>query len=37
MDVVLPFVAALVSLRLAADLLRRWRTRRGTELLVWRA
>src|SRR6188472_3349147 len=37
MDVVLPFVAALVSLRLAADLLRRWRTRRGTELLAWSA
>src|SRR6188768_4547870 len=37
MDVVLPFVAALVSLRLAADLLRRWRTRRGTELLAWGA
>jgi hypothetical protein len=37
MNVVLPFVAALVSLRLAADLLRRWRTRRGTELLAWSA
>jgi len=37
MDVVLPFVAALVSLRLAADLLRRWRGRRGTELLAWSA
>ena len=37
MDVVLPFVAALVSLRLAADLLRRWRRRRGTELLAWSA
>jgi hypothetical protein len=35
MDVVLPFAAALVSLRLAADLLRRWRTRRATELLAW--
>ena len=37
MDVVLPFAAALVSLRLAADLLRRWRTRRAPELLAWAA
>ena len=35
MDVVLPFAAALVSLRLAADLLQRWRTRRTPELLAW--
>ncbi len=37
MDVVLPFAAALVSLRLAADLLRRRRTRGGAELLAWSA
>jgi hypothetical protein len=35
MDVLLPFAAALVSLRLAADLLRRWRVRRLPELLAW--
>lgn len=37
MDVVLAFVAALVSLRLAADLIRRWRDRRTPELLAWGA
>lgn len=35
MDVVLAFAAALVSLRLAAELLRRWRTRRTADLLAW--
>lgn len=34
-DVLLAFVGALVSLRLAADLLRRWRERRRPELLAW--
>lgn len=37
MDVVLPFAAALVSLRLAAELERRWHTRRTLELLAWSA
>lgn len=37
MDVVLAFAAALVSLRLAAELLRRWRTRRTPDLLAWGA
>lgn len=37
MDVVLPFAAALVSLRLAADLLRRRRTGGGADLLAWSA
>ena len=37
MDALLPFAAALVSLRLAAELLRRWRTRRTPELLAWGA
>ncbi|HEY7179517.1 MAG TPA: hypothetical protein VH305_10100 [Gaiella sp.] len=37
MDVVLAFVAALVSLRLAADLVRRWRARRTLDLLAWSA
>ena len=37
MDVVLAFIAALVSLRLAADLIRRWRDRRTPELLAWGA
>jgi hypothetical protein len=35
MDVLLAFAAALVSLRLAAELLRRWRMRRAPELLAW--
>jgi hypothetical protein len=37
MDVLLAFAATLVSLRLAADLVRRWRERRTPELLVWGA
>jgi uncharacterized membrane protein len=37
MDVVLAFAATLVSLRLAAELVRRWRTRRTPDLLVWGA
>jgi hypothetical protein len=37
MDVLLAFAAALVTLRLAAELLRRWRTRRSPELLAWAA
>lgn len=37
MDVLLAFAAALVSLRLAAELLRKWRARRGPELLAWGA
>jgi hypothetical protein len=35
MDVLLAFAAALVSLRLAAELVRRWRGRRAPELLAW--
>jgi hypothetical protein len=34
-DVLLAFAGALVSLRLAADLLGRWRERRRPELLAW--
>jgi hypothetical protein len=37
MEVVLAFAAALVSLRLAADLVRRWRARRTPDLLAWGA
>jgi hypothetical protein len=37
MDVVLAFAATLVSLRLAADLVERWRSRRTPELLAWGA
>ena len=37
MDVVLAFAAGLVSLRLAADLVRRWRSRRTPELIAWGA
>ncbi len=37
MDALLPFAAALVSLRLAASLLQRWRVRRAPELLGWGA
>ena len=37
MDVVLAFAATLVSLRLAAELVRRWRARRTPDLLVWGA
>ncbi len=35
MDVLLPFAAAILSLRLAASLGRRWRARRAPELLAW--
>lgn len=35
MDALLAFVAALVALRLSADLLRRYRRRRAAELLAW--
>jgi hypothetical protein len=37
MDVLLPFAAALVSLRLAAELLRKSRRRRAPELVAWGA
>jgi hypothetical protein len=37
MDAVLAFAATLVSLRLAAQLVRRWGTRRTPDLLVWGA
>ncbi len=37
MDVLLAFAAALVTLRLAADLIRRWRVRRSPDLLAWAA
>lgn len=37
MDVLVPFAAALVSLRLAAALLRRREERRGPELVTWAA
>jgi hypothetical protein len=37
MDVLLAFGATLVALRLAAELLRRWRARRAPELLAWAA
>ena len=37
MDVLLAFAAALVALRLAAELLRKWRSRRAPELLAWGA
>jgi hypothetical protein len=37
MDVLVPFAAALLSFRLAAELVRRWRARRLPELLVWAA
>jgi hypothetical protein len=35
MDVLLPFAAAVLSLRLAAGLARRWRATRSPELLAW--
>jgi hypothetical protein len=35
MDVLLPFAAAVLSLRLAAGLARRWRGTRSPELLAW--
>lgn len=37
MDVLIPFAAAVLSLRLAAELVRRYRTRRRPELLAWAA
>ncbi len=37
MDVLLAFAAALVTLRLAAELVRKWRARRAPELLAWTA
>lgn len=37
MDVLVPFVAALVSFRLSAELVRRWRTRHAPELVAWAA
>ena len=37
MDVLLAFAAALVTLRLAAELIRKWRVRRAPELLAWAA
>jgi hypothetical protein len=37
MDVLVPFAAALLSFRLAGELVRRWRVRRASELLVWAA
>jgi len=37
MEALLAFVATLVSLRLSADLLRRYRDRRAPELLAWAA
>ena len=37
MDVLVPFAAALLSFRLAAELIRRWHRRRSPELLAWAA
>jgi hypothetical protein len=37
MDVLLAFTAALVTLRLAAELVRKWRVRHAPELLAWAA
>src|SRR5262245_28265974 len=37
MSVLVPFAAALLAFRLAAELLRRWRRRRSPELLAWAA
>ena len=37
MDVLLAFAAALVTLRLAAELMRKWRSRRAPELIAWAA
>ena len=37
MDVLIPFAAAVLSLRLAAELVRRYRARRRPELLAWAA
>ena len=37
MDVLLAFAAAVLTLRLAAELIRRWTARRAPELLAWAA
>jgi hypothetical protein len=37
MDALLAFAAALLTLRLAAELVRKWRARRAPELLAWAA
>ena len=37
MDALIAFAAALVALRLTADVVRRWRSRRAPELLLWAA
>lgn len=37
MDALVPFAAAVLSLRLAAELVRRWRSRHAPELLLWAA
>lgn len=37
MEALVPFAAALVSFRLAAELVRRWRARPAPELLAWSA
>ena len=37
MDVLVPFAAALLAFRLAAELMRRWRRRRAPELVAWAA
>jgi hypothetical protein len=37
MDVLLAFAAAILTLRLAAELIRKWRARRAPELLAWAA
>ena len=37
MDALLAFAAALITLRLSGDLVRRWRTRRRPELAAWAA
>ena len=37
MDVLVPFAAAILSFRLAAELIRRWHRRRSPELLAWAA
>ena len=35
MEVLVPFAAAVISFRLAAELVRRWRVRRVPELVAW--
>src|SRR5262245_7856642 len=37
MDVLVPFAAALLAFRLAAELVRRWRRRRAPEFVAWAA